>query len=220
MTRLWQYFCAFGVLAMPGLAQSPVLNARDLFFESASASPPAGPSVGVLYNILLVEPNSAISHPVDPERTFRTKECFVLELKPNTQAYLYVFSQGASRQWVALFPEEDAPIPSNLTKPWVTKRIPTNTCIEFTEPAATERLFLVLLQERADSAQLLEALRSSRGTQETKIDRVALIQKGLIPRDLRLKRVDRPKVPAEKPFTTYAVARPPGLFIEIPLRHE
>jgi hypothetical protein len=85
-----------------------------------------------------------------------------------------------------------------------------------------ERIFVILSREIADVRRLLDAFRLSSVARvpTTELLATADLRKHLAPRDLRLKSIAEPESPDERPFTTYAVALPPRIFLEIALRHE
>lgn len=105
---------------------------------------------------------------------------------------------------------------------------PARDCFEFTQPAGIERLFLVFLREVADVGGLLEAFRTSSLARSDPLadaraagrEVAARLQDRFGSRDLRLKKIAKPETPDEQPFTVYAVAPAPRLFVEITLRHQ
>lgn len=208
----------------PNKPQSLSAN-RDL---KRSGAPAVGVQyLGVRYNILLFNSSGRPPQPVDPRRVFKTGDCIALELQSNRAVYLYVLSEGASGMWAPLVPSVLAPEESNVL-PNARIRAPTGDCIEFTDPPGTERLFLILSRDIADVRNLLDVFRLSSlasGKQPGESgaangDAIATLRNHLGSRDMRLKKIDKPEIPDEQPFTTYAVAPAPRLFLEIRLRHE
>lgn len=225
-------------------------SARDLYFESVAEdkarllsldkpeqdrdlerSPLPGGGVqnlGIRYNVLLFSAKGDVPQPVDPERTFRTGDCIALALQANRAGYLYVLAEGASGEWVPLLPSVLTPDEPNAVNGGAHVQAPTKDCFEFAQPAGIERLFLILSRDVADVKGLLDVFRtSSLARSEPPADptlasgeAAAKLQDRFGSRDLRLKKNAKPETPDEQPFTVYAVAPAPRLFVEIRLRHQ
>jgi hypothetical protein len=241
--------CAVFAVGFAGLAQvtKPSLDARDLYLERVGASevstaaPAKGAtpkesrdlkksqqtngdarSLGIRYNVLLVDAKNGLPQPVDPERTFQTGDCIALELQANRSGHLYILTEGTSHEWAALFPSDLDSSETTVVSSGVRTRAPAKNCLEFTNPPGTERLFLILLQDPADVKELVRLYRMSSVATPTAASSAAMekLQDRFASRDLKIKKVQQPEAPDERPFITYAVAQASRLFIEIKLRHQ
>jgi hypothetical protein len=228
------------VLSLAAQTRAPNLTARDLFLNTMSnddqivsrsdhgSSAPVATKdatrtpdeyLGIRYNVLV------LGEPVDPRRDFVTGECFVLDLKLSRAGYLYVLSEGASGEWVPLVPGDITDKPKLITSRQV--RVPIGGCIKLKDPAGTERLFVTLSDDAIDVGELLRLFRLSDLSRVGRLspDESGKVGQGkeaglLASRDLKLSMTEGETTAIDRPFTGYAVARPPRIFVEISLTHK
>ena len=228
----------WGIIALATLVAAQdgkrPLNARDLYQSSRDLKQSEIPgasatNLGIRYNVLLFDGKDALLKVVDPQRVFKTGECIALEFEANRDGYLYVLSEGASRQWTILVPSVIVSDEAYAVKAGTRLRVPVRKCIEFTEPAGIERLFLILTNEIKDVRELMDVYRASSlaridqqpaGGEGPAVTLANHLRDRLASRDLKVVKIDNPEAADERPFTVYAVAPARRLLIEIGLSHE
>jgi hypothetical protein len=187
----------------------------------AVAGIPVVQNLGLRYNVVLVDPRTGRSEPVDAGRMFESGECIALEFEANRSGYLYVLEQGSSGRWLSLFPSPEMPDESNVVRARSTVRVPARHCFEIEGVPGVERIFVVLSRNPEDLAQLHQAIRSGRpeepgpapaGKSETtllamnRLDReIARFANDLRSRDLRIKKIAEPEAAGEPPNSVYVV---------------
>lgn len=216
---------------LPAQMTGQVLSARDLFLRPlAGAGMKAGSGaaqyLGIRYNVLLLDDVHGPSQRVNPAGVFKTGDCFALEFVANRGGYLHVFAEGASGAWTVLYPPAENRNVQNQVQPGTLVQPFGGSCLEFRATKGMERLFVFLSNETIDAAKLMDLFRLSsvaRGPIEGSLipnrSEMAGLRKGLGVRDVMTERTDAAK-DGEPPFSVYAVAEPPRLFVEIALRHQ
>jgi hypothetical protein len=215
-------FVALVILSNSAFAQpaSPTISARDLYIHSGFED--AGETahyVGIRYSVLLFSKEGKPPQAVDPERVFRSGECIAVELQANRAGYLYVLAGGPSGNWAVLLPSGAASDEPKQVAAGVPSRVPLKDCFEFTQPSGTERLFLVLLRDRADVKGLLETIKLSPQSSQAP-NQADRLEEKYASSDPKSRRIERANAPGDPPFTVYAVAAGRHLSVEIKLRHE
>jgi hypothetical protein len=171
------------------LAQQPVENtgARELFYFAKSPKdklapivktasvknqkgpaqpPPAGNGAGAVhlglrYTLVLVNPDTRKSVPVDSDRNFRNGECVAIDIDSNRSGYLYVLAKQSSGDWKTMVPSLETPGESNVINPEGTTRVPKEYCFEIGSPAGAETLFVVLSRDPRDVYDLNEGIKGN-----------------------------------------------------------
>lgn len=178
-------------------------------------------NLGLRYGVMLVDPRTGRTEPVDPERQFRSGECLALEFEANRSGYLYVLEQGSSGKWLSLFPSAEMPDETNVVRARTTVRVPARHCFEIEGVAGTERIFVVLSRNPEDLSRLHQAIRDGR-TEETtpapasksgttllavnRLDQeISRFANDLRSRDLRIKKIAQPEGAGEQPNSVYVV---------------
>jgi hypothetical protein len=126
----------------------------------AAVEAAAMPHLGFRYTVVLVNPNTAKTETVDPDRDFRKGECVRLEVESNQSGYLYVLSKQSSGGWLPLFPSSEMKDQSNVADPGQKVRAPRDYCFEISDPPGTETLFVVLSRSPRDFFELYDAIKN------------------------------------------------------------
>ena len=216
---------------LPAQITDQALSARDLFLRPlAGAGLKAGSGaaqyLGIRYNVLLLDDVHGPGRRVNPAGVFKTGDCFALEFVANRGGYLYVFAEGASGAWTVLHPPAADPKRQNKVQPGTLVQPFGGSCLEFRATKGMERLFVFLSNETIDTAKFMDLFRLSdvargpiEGSSIPKSSEMAGLRKGIGARDVMTEMTDTAK-DGEPPFSVYAVAEPPKLFVEIALRHQ
>ncbi len=85
---------------------------------------------------------------VDPKsHEFQLGDQIQVKLQPVTDAYIYIFSQGASGQKSCLLPKEDRGETAPLIKGGATVKLPEDGYLEFVAPPGSEELIVVATEK-------------------------------------------------------------------------
>jgi len=243
-TALTLILCAIGARA-----QAPHDNdaARELFYSAmvkkdapppihraaarkgSSTAPKEAPPVaaaanlGLRYNLVLVDANSAKSQDVASDRIFRAGECFALNFASNRAGYLYVLAKESSGSWHPLMPSPDPDMKdeTNVITPTGKVRVPLKHCFEIQNPPGTETLFVVLTREPRDFSELYEGIKNGAPDEQpapaaprnpapvqvasVSDATVARIREQFGTRDIAIKRVSQPLAADEPAGSVYVV---------------
>ncbi len=169
--------------------QSDTLNARDMFWSSASvagqskpatakptaaapvASAPAGAGLaplkgqlGLRYTILKALPGGGQVE-VLPDTVFKAHDAIRLSIEANKPGYLYIILQGSSGTWTPLYREVG---PQHQIQPGKEYIIPPPPAsFEFDEHAGQERLFVLLSEKPMQDLESLIVEAQSNGSQKS-----------------------------------------------------
>lgn len=196
-------------------------------------------NLGLRYNVLLVNTESAKALPVDPDRVFQPKECLALEFESNRSGYLYVFEQASSGKWSPMFPTPELPDESNVVRSRTKIRIPAKDCFEVSGEPGVDRVFVVLSRNVEDYYDLSESVKGNQEPQAAPArpsssapvlmasDRlgaeIARMREGLRGRDLQLKKISQPESADEPANSVYVVntsaSSPDRVVAEIHINH-
>lgn len=206
--------------AAPEPAARPSSRGNGLVTNVSLTIPPVQ-NLGLRYNVLLVNTQSAKAEPVDPDRVFQPKECLALEFESNRSGYLYVFEQASSGKWSPMFPTPELPDESNVVKSRTKIRIPANDCFEVSGEPGIDRVFVVLSRNIEDFYDLSESVKGAHAPQSEPArpattapvmmasDRlgaeIAKMRAGLRGRDLTLKKIAKPESADEPANSVYIV---------------
>src|SRR5260370_15184726 len=156
-TRQLFYLAVKGKDALPPIRKAPG--------KSSNAAPGAGSSqtgavhLGLRYNLVLVNPASAATEEIDPERVLHDGDCFALEFEANRSGYLYVLAKQSSGSWQALVPSFEMADETNVIDPAKKVRVPSRYCFEVHDPPGTETMFVVLSRDPRDFYELYEGIK-------------------------------------------------------------
>jgi len=186
--------------------------------ETAVTIRPVAQTLGLRYNLLLVDPETAKARPVSSERTFRSGECVALELQSNEAGFLYMLQKGSSGNWSPLMPSPELVGESNRIEARKTVRMPEQHCFRFDETPGTERLFVVLARKAEQMERLNDAIRGKAKTetpapQQPNLlmasaalnQQVETLRTSLQSRDLKIQRVAQPVSSNEPAHSVYVV---------------
>jgi hypothetical protein len=203
---------------------------------NTSVAPPKPVShLGLRYNVLLIDPETAAEQFVDPDKTFHANDCFALQVQSNYGGYLYVFNRGSSGKWSVMLPSEEMPGEANLVGSRTSIKIPAEHCFSIDQSAGVEHLFVVFSRDPQDVEKLNSTIKSSRlppSSNSSSSDiaatagigvEVARIERHLQSRDLTIKKIAQPIGQGERAQTVFVVntSNDPSerLVSEIQIRH-
>jgi hypothetical protein len=195
--------------------------------------------LGVRYNVLQWSADRQKRAEVDPEKRFKTGDCFSLRFVPNRDGYVYVFSLGSSGRWTPLLPADPSEPPS-MVRANTAAEVPAATCIRFEDPPGDEKLVVVVTERKEDFEALNESIRESvaapaspaRKVGETRLMADNRLTKqleamgggGLSSRDLVVEKTAAKQSGGEPPYSVYAVstasAKGQHMILQIRLRHD
>jgi hypothetical protein len=128
----------------------------------APAQPPAGAvHLGLRYTLVLVNPTTRKSEPVDSDRNFHNGDCVAIDFEANRSGYLYVLAKQSSGDWLPLIPSLEMPGEGNILNPEATTRVPKEYCFELKDPPGRETLFVVLSRDPRDIYELNEGIKGN-----------------------------------------------------------
>ncbi|MGA7409939.1 MAG: DUF4384 domain-containing protein [Bryobacteraceae bacterium] len=166
-------------------APSSTLNARDMFWSSASAtgqSKPAKPAaatpgapdagahssskgpLGLRYTILKALPGGGQVE-VLPDTVFKAHDAIRLSIESNKPGYLYIVLQGSSGAWTPLYREAGQQHQIQPGKEYIIPSPPAS--FEFDEHAGQERLFVLLSEKPMQDLESLVMEAQSKPTEKT-----------------------------------------------------
>lgn len=127
----------------------------------AAAADPGALHLGLRYTLVLVNPATRKSEPVDSDRNFHNGDCVAIDFEANRSGYLYVLARQASGDWLPMVPTLEMPGESNILNPEGTTRVPREYCFEMKNPPGTETLFVVLSRDPRDIYELNEGIKGN-----------------------------------------------------------
>lgn len=134
--------------AAPAASSAPASSSPAASTVSVHTVAVAAVPLGVRYSVLKRNPAGQFVE-VDPDTTFHSGDRIRLQVKANTDGYLYVVTQGSSGNWQVLFPSSNVAGGSNRLQPGDTRQIPQGGAGQFVfdDQGGTEKLFLVLSRQ-------------------------------------------------------------------------
>jgi Domain of unknown function (DUF4384) len=155
-------------------AQGSTLNARDMFWSSASvngqskpatapaaaqpahtaAPPPAKGQLGLRYTILKALPGGGQVE-VLPDTSFKAHDAIRLSVEANKPGYLYIILQGSSGTWTPLYREVGTQHQIQPGKEYLIPAPPAS--FEFDEHKGQERLVVLLTEKPMQDLESLIA---------------------------------------------------------------
>lgn len=183
--RLCFGLCLAAVLALAQTAppKPATSGARDLYFGGFDTTPPAPattarktpppppPSaktpvtnvalkpLGLRYAIVKVD--GATKREVPASTKFQAGDRIQVKVQSNSDAFLYIVSQGTSGSWQVLFPAKGAA--SNRIRAGADYMLPANSTMRFAGQPGEERLFVVLTRApEPDLESVINNLKNSR----------------------------------------------------------
>lgn len=234
------------VPAAPVTKPTPQKPAKTAASKPAGVSTPSGVPVvqaamhlGLRYNVLQWSADRQRRTEADPEKRFKTGDCFSLRFVPNRDGYVYVFSLGSSGRWTPLLPADPNEAPA-MVRANSAAEVPAGTCIRFEDPPGDEKLVVVVTERREDFDSLNRSIketvagpRTPAGTgggqqmlAENRLTKQleALGGSGLLSRDLVVEKKAAAPAAGEPPYSVYAVNVSAGksqhMILQIRLRHD
>jgi hypothetical protein len=212
--------CFFSIAVAVAAAQDSLrtLSGRDMVL-SPDRRASTGSGLGVWYGYL--DDSAGSLRSVEPSSVFETGDCIVLHVVPNLAGYLYAIAEGPGGTWSFLARAGEASERPLSVTAMQRVRVPATSCIEFTPPAGTERVFIILLPDAAAVQEVIRSFRLSTASRAVSGGApVDVLRLRLASRELRVRRQDQTAGDGEaNAFGVYAEALPPRLFIEIKLQH-
>lgn len=233
---------------LPPSASMLAAKAKEALAQAVAAYTPDGTPVrkaqnmGVRYNVLKVNPETADVQAVPADTNFKKGDCLAIRLSPNRGGFLYVFNQGTSGKWQPLLPSEDLPGEPSTVRAYQVVTIPGQNCFEMDDPAGEERLFVMITEKPEDVKSIEDMLhmmnkpaqQPAPGAAPQRNEAMVLamnklsdtiqgFQNQLASRDIKITRVNQPASKTELPYTVYltntAASASDRLIMEIKLKH-
>jgi hypothetical protein len=184
--------------------------------------------LGLRYNLLRIDPETRASQSVDPDVNFAAGDCLALQLTPNRTGRLFIFNRGAAGTWQPLMPSPAMPDENTLVSAGNNIQIPRNYCFRIDDTHGTERLLVLVTEQKEDFDQLNREMQNlippTDGPKAAEPDTRTQIAAVLTDRDLRIEKIAEPEAKGEPPHSVYAVknlaSNQDRLLIEIRIRHE
>lgn len=185
--------------------------------------------LGLRYNILLIDDRkTGRSHEVDPDRSFKSGECFQVKLRPNRSGLMYVFNHGSSGEWHTLLPSAQAPGESREVTANAEVLVPRDYCIELDDRKGKDTL-VIAISDRPDDIKRLDEpapapLANDGLLAMRRVTSVMGEPVQMVSRDMTIQKLGASTSSSEPPNSVFVVKNSPSatdrLVIEIPLRHD
>jgi hypothetical protein len=152
----------------PGKASDLTAQADGAGVQTLNASVTLRP-IAVGYSILMKDDGGGLSF-VDPARVFKTGDRIAIALETNASGYLYMFNASDGKNPELLFPNVQIDDGTNALQAHARATFPTGTgadeqyFLNFTDPPATEHLYVVFSREPLAGIPTGEALARFCGT--------------------------------------------------------